>query len=60
MPVLTVPDFSRPFKIKVDASTCGAGVVFLHEEGQGIDFVGCGRIVFVFILCMSMYKVLQV
>lgn len=36
-PVLSAPNFSLPFKLKVDASAVGAGAVLLQEDLQGID-----------------------
>ena len=35
--VLVAPDFSKPFKFKVDASMDGAGAVLLQEDVDGID-----------------------
>ncbi|CAB4001500.1 Hypothetical predicted protein [Paramuricea clavata] len=36
-PVLSAPDFSRPFKLAVDASDIAAGAVLLQEDDNGID-----------------------
>ncbi|CAB3995666.1 Hypothetical predicted protein [Paramuricea clavata] len=36
-PVLSAPDFSRPFKLAVDASDIAAGAVLLQEDNDGID-----------------------
>lgn len=35
-PILTA-DFSRPFKLDIDASASGAGAVLLQEDDHGID-----------------------
>ena len=40
-PVLSGPDFTRPFKLAVDASDCGAGAVLLTEDAKGIDHPVC-------------------
>jgi phospholipid-translocating ATPase len=36
-PVLSAPDFSRPFKLAVDASDIAAGAILLQEDNDGID-----------------------
>ena len=36
-PVLSAPDFNRPFKIAVDASDVAAGAVLLQEDHDGVD-----------------------
>jgi len=40
-PVLVAPDFSKPFKLYVDACDVGVGGVLLQEDRQGIDHPVC-------------------
>ena len=40
-PVLSAPDFSRPFKLAVDASDVAAGAVLLQEGQGGVDHPIC-------------------
>ncbi len=36
-PVLSAPNLSQQFKLQVDASAVGAGVVLMQEDEVGID-----------------------
>ena len=40
-PVLSAPDFKKPFKLAVDASDVGAGGVLLQEDDCGVDHPVC-------------------
>ena len=40
-PVLSAPDFTRPFKLAVDASDVASGGVLLQEDQDGIDHPVC-------------------
>lgn len=39
--MLAAPDFTRPFKLEVDACVLGAGAVLLQEDEHGIDHPVC-------------------
>ena len=40
-PILMAPDFSKPFKLAVDASDIGIGSVLIQEDDQSIDHPIC-------------------
>lgn len=40
-PVLSAPDFQRPFTIEVDASSVGAGAVLCQMDAEGLDHPVC-------------------
>lgn len=39
--MLAAPDFTRPFKIEVDASMYGAGAMLIQEDHEGADHLVC-------------------
>ena len=41
VPVLTSPNFDKPFKLHIDASDVGAGSVLLQDDDLGIDHPVC-------------------
>ncbi len=40
-PILKAPDFHRPFKLHVDASSAEAGAVLPQEDNMGVDHPVC-------------------
>ncbi|MGL5904428.1 MAG: Ty3/Gypsy family RNase HI domain-containing protein, partial [Cetobacterium sp.] len=40
-PILAAPEFTRPFKLEVDASAVGAGAVLLQQDDRGVDHPLC-------------------
>lgn len=57
-PVLSAPDFSRPFALEVDASSIGAGAVLIQSDDHGLNHP-VGYFSKKFSKCQSRYSTIE-